>query len=305
LSERPFTPLTPFAVTTEHVYFLAEESPITSRARLLRSDRVGGAPEVLAQNLPQFSGLAVVAGEVFLWGDGENLWSGTDANHLRDHGFPATSVTEHEGIVYAARQGTVVSRAPGEDSWTARRWLADGHEGTECWLAAASPSFGMLCFTTDDTPDHYEFYSIDRPAAEDPGAVLVASGLGRPTRMRTARNFIYWLVEDESRRSELWRLETPTAEVRLLAAEHEVSDFAVDAAFVYLTRTVVDDSGYQIVLIAADDITELLRFGTELDMRFPEVIDEQLWFFADERLRRVDLEIGGLRLPPVTGQAGP
>ncbi|HKQ67761.1 MAG TPA: hypothetical protein VJT73_00405 [Polyangiaceae bacterium] len=303
LSELSITPGTPFAVTADYLYFVSGERG--GPFRLSRIDELGHAPEVLADDLPEFSEIAASANRLYLWGFGENLRSSNLQGVLVDEGFVVSAVAPSESAVYAVSHGVLLARKAGDTTWARTTWFASEAGSVELWPIDVSGELVVVRMFEGESPARYEIELIDRPDSPDGGVMSLASGSGTPVRLRALSDYVYWLVRTEDGDSDVYELHRIRTSINspneLLARGRGATDFALDSSFAYVTRSLAQ--GYQIEVISVGSISEKIRMGTRFEIQFPESFGGQLWFFAydaatatapSKSLRRVDLRIGKL-----------
>ena len=287
ISDRAITPRSSMAVTADYVYFLSREEPDGS-VRLMRVATFGGPPEVFTENLPLFEQVAIFDGRIYLWGNGNNLWSGTGPADFVDEGFATGSVASDHGVVFAERDGALVARALGEQAWVRQNWFREEY-ATDFWLASMVEGLCIVRFSSGEAPVH-EILLAREPELPDGGLVTLADGVGNPLRVRIEfGGTVYWLVEDGSNENKLFRVRSGESSEVWVAASG-IDDFTFDGYYLYLTRTL--SPGHEILVTSITSHSEVLHLGTPLEMRFPQAVGDQLWFFAQSRLQRVDLQVG-------------
>jgi hypothetical protein len=116
--------------------------------------------------------------------------------------------------------------------------------------------------------------------------------------VRTQGDYVYWLVRDPQADSDLFELRRRSTfangAYELLARERGARDFAVDAAFAYLTRWL--STGYGVEVIAVHSISEKLHLGLSFELTYPESVGPLFWFYDSSRgrVQQVDLGLGDL-----------
>jgi len=75
----------------------------------------------------------------------------------------------------------------------------------------------------------------------------------------------------------------------LVASERKITNFALDEAFLYVTRSL--SLSYEVMLIPISSISEKYHFGTHIEITHPEIVGELLWFYdpSKKQVRSVDL----------------
>ena len=293
-TEQPIRPLSPFAVTTDYLYFVwgAEAGPY----RLSRVSILGGRPELVADNLPNCSGIAAAPDRIFLWDCGnDNLLSVTPAGVVTDEGFQADGVAPQETVVYAAKAGVLMQRKSRSSSWQPTPGFPTGDSGVDLWPVDVSGQLVVLRASGFDDAAHYDVLLVDQPDVPNAQPQTLASDSGRLVQVRAVDGKVYWLTTDsvvsdwfELRRHDL----SPSSSVELVARERKVTGFALDSAFVYLPRWL--NTGFELELVLVRSIGEKFHLGSRFDIAYPESVGDYLWFFdtSKERLMRVSLEFG-------------
>jgi hypothetical protein len=273
------------AMTADAVY-VATASGIDTPTRLWRLDKLDLSEQLIADNIPAFSQVAVLDGRVYLF-SWENFWSGTESGSFVDEGFPIGSIASSAGVVYADRDGTLIARKEGESIWTPQPWLLS-EENIGLWPLDVS---GRLCVLRESwraSQTSYELYRVDEPASPEGGLVALASGAGELVRLRSENGFIYWLVREESGLRQLLRRDIERrGPLQLLATGTDLLDFALDSSAVYLTRSV--GSLYEIEVISTLAIGSRPQLGLHFEAISPEADGEHFWFIQWDALQRVEL----------------
>lgn len=295
LTKQPIRPLSPFAVTTEYLYFMwgDEGGPY----RLSRVDKMGGTPELVADNLPELTGIAAAPGRIFLWGDGENLHSVTPAGMVTDEGFAVSAVASQADVVYAVRDDALIERKSDSSNWQAAAHFSAAEHGVELWPVDVDGQLVVLRSSGIDETAHYDVMLVDQLGAPDAEPALLASGSGALVQVRASRTHVYWLTSTSSALGAAWfelrrHDVNPDSAEELVARELDVLGFAVDDAYAYLPRSV--STGNELELVMLGDRSEKLHLGARRELTFPESVANFLWFFdlTRQRLMRVDLGFG-------------
>lgn len=278
-----------FAVIGEALYFTW--GPYDGPFHLSRVERAGENARELAGGLPRFSRLAAAPQELFLWGVSETLRVSDLNGVMVDQGFEVSGVASLSGATYAGSKGQLLERPAGATSWEASAWFPS-EAGTTLWPIAVDDRLVVFRILEDDRAPRYEVLLASDPSAGDGGIRLLASGDGLPTRIRALHD-VYWMVQlpnADSRAFELRRHSLdPDATGQLVASERNVTNFALDESFAYVTRTL--NSSYELVLVPVSSISQKYRFGSRIELFHPESVAGLLWFYdsSAKRVHSVDL----------------
>lgn len=295
-TEQPIRALSPFAVTTDYLYFMwgDEAGPY----RLSRVDKLGGRPELVADNLPNCSKIAAAPDRIFLGECGnDNLLSVTPSGVVTDEGFQSDRVAAVGSVVYAANAGVLMQRKSRSSSWQPTPGFPTGDSGVDLWPVDVNEQLVVLRATGFDESVHYDVLLVDQPDVPNAQPQTLASDSGRLVQVRAVDGKVYWLTTDsvvsdwfELRRHDL----SPSSSVELVARERKVTGFALDSTFVYLPRWLT--TGYELELVLVESIGEKFRLGSRFELTYPESVGDFLWFFdtSKQRLMRVNLEFGTL-----------
>jgi hypothetical protein len=276
------------AMSADYVYLLTGNS-IDAPVRLWQVDKVARSERLLADNLPWFEQVTVANGRVYLYGRGENLWSGTEQGAFIDEGFEARSIASSAGVLYADRAGTLLARRETESTWTPQPWMTKATDSVKLWPIEVS---NQLCVLreTGDSFAQYELLRVDSPDSADGGLVQLASGSGELVRLRSQNGSVYFLVYEESGLLQLFRRDIRgNTRIEVLATGSRIGDFAVDSAYLYVTQAPAH--GYDLDVMSAFGNGDTLRLGIHRQMNSPEADGNHLWFFGWDSLQRVELPL--------------
>ena len=293
-SEQAIRQLTPFAATTDHLYF--EWGDVGGPFRLSRVDKLGSAPQLVRDQLPEFSSIAATADRIYLWG-GANLWSVTLEGNAVDEGFYATAFAACRDTVYAASNGGLLERKVGTTTWEPKPWFTNEF-GASLWPVCVGQQVLVFHSAYGQLFEQYELLLVDEPDTASGGLVTLASGAGRVLRVRASENDVYWLVQGPDGDDDVFELRRHgtllDSGYQLLARERRARDFALDSNFAYLTSWL--GTGYQIEVIDVSSISEKVRFGLGFEASYPESAGPFLWYFdaGTARVQRVRLGLGEL-----------
>jgi hypothetical protein len=281
----PFSTDASVAMTADAVY-VATASGIDTPTRLWRLDKLDLSEQLIADDIPAFSQVAVFDGRVYLY-SWESFWSGTESGSFVDEGFPIGSITSSAGVVYADRAGTLIARKEGESAWTPQPWLVS-EDNVRLWPVDVSDRLCVLRESWGASQTIYDLYRVDEPTSPDGGLVALASGAGELVRLRSQDGFLYWLVREESGLLQLLRRDIERrGPLQLLATGGDLLDFALDSSAVYLTRSA--GSLYEIEVISTLAIGERPELGLRFEAISPEADGEHFWFLQWDALQRVEL----------------
>lgn len=291
-TDQPIRALSPFAVTSDYLYFMwGDEAGPYRLSRV--GKQLGGQPEIVADNLPDCSELAAASDRIFLWECGnDNLLSVTPSGAVTDEGFQARGVAPQAGVVYAVNAGVLMRRKSGASGWQPTPGFPSGDSGVDLWPVDVDGQLVVLRATGFDDAAHYDVLLVDQPDVPNAQPKTLASGGGVLVHVRAVDGKVYWLTK-ESIVSDSFQLRrhdlSPSSAVELVAEERSVTGFALDSTFVYLPRWL--STGYELELVLQNSIGEKYHLGSRFDLTFPESAGSFLWFFdtSKERLMRVDL----------------
>jgi len=294
LVEQAIQPLTPFAQTSDSLYF--EWGAPSGPYHLSRVDKLGGTPQLVADKLPAFSQIAAGPDRVYLWAPAENLHSVTFAGKVVDEGIEVSAIAVQGDVVFAASKGMLLERKSPTASWQPVPGFSSVGSDSQLWPVDVDGSLVVVRVTGVDTAPHYEVLLLEMPDVVGSPVDVLASGSGLPVRVRSSTHYVYWLVQTGANETGLFELhrheplvDTPE---QFVAREFSVDDFALDDGFVYLTRSL--NPGHELELVLVESIGEKLHLGSRFDLVYPEPVGDYLWFFDTslQRLRRVDLGFG-------------
>ena len=295
LTQQPIRPLSPFAVTTEYLYFMwgDEGGPY----RLSRVLKTGGSPEPVADNLARLSKIAAAPDRIFLWDFAENLRSVTPAGVVTDEGFEVSAVAPQASVVYAVREGALIQRKSSSTTWQPTPGFPAAEPGAELWPVDVSDKLVVLRASGADAAAHYDVLLVDQPDVPNAQPQTLTSGSGVPVGVRASNANVYWLTHDavDSDLFELRRRDLlSNIPDELVAKERNVLGFTVDEGFAYLPRSL--STGYELEFVLLDSVGEKYHLGSRSEITYPESVGQFLWFFdtSAQRLMRVDLGFGDL-----------
>jgi WD40 repeat protein len=283
------------AMSADYVYLLTGNS-IDGPVRLWQVNKAERSERLLADNLPWFEQVTVANGRVYLYGRGENLWSGSEQGDFSDEGFEVRSIATSAGVLYADRDGTLVARKENETSWTPQPWMVSSTDNVtdnvKLWPIDVS---NQLCVLreTGDSLAKYELLRVDSPDSPDGGLVPLASGSGELVRLRSQNGSVYFLVYEESGLLQLLRRDVRgNTRIQVLSTGNRIGDFAVDSTSLYVTRWPMH--GYELEVMSAFGNGTTLKLGVLSAMSSLEADGNHLWFFGRDGLQRVELPLGDL-----------
>jgi len=278
-----------FGVGGDSLFFVW--GPYDGPFHLSRADKTGANARVLADDLPRFSRLSVASKELFLWGFAENLRRSTLDGVMTDEGFEVSGVASLSNATYAGRGGQLLERRAGTGTWEPSPWFIAAAD-TVLWPLAVDDRLVVFRITEDEDAPHYEVLLVGDPSAVDGGLRTLASGNGLPTRIRGLHE-VYWIVQLPNADSHSFELRRhsldPDATTQLVASARNITNFALDETFAYVTRTLT--LSYELLLVPVSSISEKYRFGSHLELMHPESVGGRLWFYdaSSKRVRSVDL----------------